>query len=67
MHAGRAQEQLLIGGFHPFRGHLHAKAAAKTDDGVHDGCGISGLFDREYEAAVDLELVKWKPSQIKQA
>ena len=67
MHAGRAQEQLLVGGLHAFRRHLHAEAAAEADHRVHDGCGVGGLFDAQHEAAVDLELVERQAAQIEQA
>ena len=66
MHAGGAQEQLLVGGFHAFGRHLHAEAAAEADDRVHDRGGVRGFFDREDEAAVDLELVEGEAAQIEQ-
>ena len=46
VHAGGAQEQLLVGGFDAFGGDLHAEAAAEADDGVHDGGGV-GAFSIE--------------------
>ena len=64
MHAGGAQEQLLVGGLHAFRRYLHAQAAAEADHRVHDGRGIGGFFDGEHEAAVDLELVERQAAQI---
>ena len=67
MHAGGAQEQVLLGGLHAFRRHLHAEAAAEADHGVHDRRGVGGLLDREHEAAVDLELVEREAAQIEQA
>ena len=67
MHAGGAQEQLLVGGLDAFGGHLHAEAAAEADDGVHDRGGVGRLFDRAHEAAVDLELVEREAAQIEQA
>ena len=46
MHAGGAQEQLLVGGLDAFGGDLHAEAAAEADDRVDDGRGVGGLLDR---------------------
>src|SRR5690348_17862994 len=67
MHAGGAQEQMLIGGLNAFRRHLHAETAAEADDGMNDGRSIGGLLDRAHETRIDLELVEWKTPQIKQA
>ena len=60
MHAGGAQEQMLIGSLDAFRRHFHAETAAEADDGMNDGRGIGGLLDRAHETRIDLELVEWK-------
>ena len=49
MHAGGAQEQMLVGGLDAFRGHLHAETAAEADDGMNDGRSVGGLLDRAHE------------------
>src|SRR5215208_1125731 len=64
VNAGGAQEQCLLGGFHPFRGDLHAETAPEADDGVHNGGGVRGGFDARGEALIDLELVERKAAQI---
>ena len=64
MHAGRAQEQLLVGGLHAFRRYLHAAAAAEAHYRVYDRCGSGGFFDAQHEAAADLELVERQTAQV---
>ena len=54
VHAGRTQEQLLVGRFDTFGGDLHSEATAEADDRVHDGGGVRSLLDRAHETAVDL-------------
>src|SRR5437660_7546534 len=66
MHAGGAQEQMLLGRLDPLRRHLHAETAAEADHGMDDGGGIGGLLDRAHETGIDLELVERKTPQIKQ-
>src|SRR5690348_5542055 len=58
MHAGGAQEKMLVRRLHPFGCHFHAETAAEADDRMHDRGGIGGFFDRRDEALVDLELVE---------
>src|SRR5262249_26173009 len=67
VHAGRAQEELLLGRLDAFGGHLHAETAAEADHGVDDRGRIRGALDRVHEAAVDLELVEREAAQIEQA
>ena len=67
MHAGGAQEEMLLGGLDAFRRHLHAQTAAEADHGVDDGRGIGRFFDRAHEAGIDLELVEREAPQIEQA
>src|SRR6202030_3289578 len=66
MHAGGAQEEMLLRRFDAFRGDLHAETAAETDHGMNDGCGVRRFFDRAHEAGVDLELVEREAAQIEQ-
>jgi hypothetical protein len=66
MHAGRPQEQLLIGGLHNFRGDLHAEPAAETDHRVNNDSGIGCLLDRMNETANDLQFVEGESAQVQQ-
>src|SRR5436309_2437208 len=67
MDAGRAQEQVLLGGLDALRRDLHAEAAPQADDGVDDGRRIDRALDVADEAAVDFELVEREGAQIQQA
>ena len=67
MHAGGAQEQMLLGGLDALGRHLHAEPAAEAHDRMHDGGGVGRPLDRVHEARVDLELVEREAAQIEQA
>ncbi len=47
VHAGGAQEQMLLGVLHALGGHPHAQPAAEADDGVHDGGGVGRRLDAD--------------------
>src|SRR5215467_6340957 len=67
VNAGGAQEQVLLGGLHALRRHLHAETAAEAHHRMHDRGGVRCTLDRQHEAAVDLELVERETAQIEQA
>src|SRR6185295_14923631 len=67
VHAGGAQEELLLGGLDAFRRHLHAEAATERHDRVHDGSCVGRGLDRAHERSIDLDPVEWEAAQIVQA
>src|SRR6202034_3703075 len=66
VHAGGAQEQVLLGGLDALGRYAHAETAAEADHGVNDSRGIRRFLDRAHEARVDLELVERETPQIEQ-
>src|SRR5260370_8267362 len=67
MNAGRAQEQMLLGGFHALRRDLHAEPPAEAHDRMDDRRGIGGALDIGDEAAIDLQAVEREGAKIEQA
>src|SRR5271155_1669509 len=66
VHAGGAQEQVLLGGLDALGRYPHAETAAEADHGVDDSCSVRRFLDRAHEARVDLELVERETPQIEQ-
>ena len=60
VHAGGAQEQMLLGGFDAFGGDLHAQSAAEADDGVDDRGGVRRFFDQRTKLESILSLSNGK-------
>src|SRR5262249_58057634 len=67
MHAGSAQEQMLLSGLDAFRGDVHAEPAPQAHDGMDDGRGIGGILEIGDEAAIDFQAVEREGAQIEQA
>src|SRR5262249_26263525 len=66
VHARGEQKALLFGVLHAFCDQLEAERAADADDGMHDGRVDRGT-EIGNEAAVNLDLLERKPSQIIEA
>src|SRR5690349_10809295 len=62
--ARETQQYALLLGLHAFHDNSHSQRSSQRHDGLDDDPGIAGLIEGGCEAAVDLDLVKWKLLQI---